>query len=110
MTMPTNKPACTVWERTVADRAPVWIRHELGACYWEDTRSQRTGKDRAPDDSVFLCIPASSLSDYVPRTDDRLAPGAVPEAAPPHEALTVTRVKDFRYGQAMMQHIEVTAV
>lgn len=107
----TNKPACTIWEKTVVNHAPAYIRHELGACYWQDTRGQsvQSGDARSPADSVFLAIPADSVGDYIPKKDDRVLPGSVPDASPPKTALTVMQVKDFRYGSAMMQHLEVTA-
>lgn len=107
----TNKPACTIWEKTVVNHAPAYIRHELGACYWQDTRGQsvQAGDARSPADSVFLAIPADSVGDYIPKKDDRVLPGSVPDASPPKTAITVMQVKDFRYGSAMMQHLEVTA-
>lgn len=107
----TNKPACTIWEKTTVNHAPVYVRHVLGAVYWQDTRGQTvSGSDpRSPEDNVFCAIPVGSISDYSPKKDDRILPGEVADTSPPHESLTVMKVKDFRYGSQMMQHIEVTA-
>lgn len=111
MTFPTNIPAVTVWEKTLVNRAPAYIRHELGACYWEDNRRQSVQADdvRKPDDSIFLAVPVGSITDYVPKKDDRVMPGNISDAAPPSAALTVMQVKNFLYASAMMQHLEVTA-
>ena len=105
----TNKPACTIWEKTTVDHTPTYIRHETGACYWQDTRGQDTmdSDARSPEDNVFLAIHASALTGYIPKKDDRILPGSVPDASPPKDALTVMQVKDFLYGSARMQHIEV---
>lgn len=107
----TNKPACTIWEKTVVNHAPAYIRHETGAVYWQDTRGQSvlSGDARSPADSVFLAIPADSVGDYIPKKDDRVLPGSVQDASPPKTALTVMQVKDFLYAAPMMQHLEVTA-
>lgn len=105
----TNKPACTIWEKTTVNRAPAYVRHETGAVYWQDCRGQTVGSDpRSPDDNIFLAIPVGSITNYVPKKDDRIMPDSVADSSPPKEALTVMQVKDFRYGSAMMQHIEVT--
>jgi hypothetical protein len=105
MQFPTNIPALTIWEVTLIDRAPAYIRHELGAAYWEDTRGQ-SEHGREPDDHVFLAIHADNVT-YLPKKEDRVLPGSVDSAAPPRGALTVMQVKDFRYGSTMMQHVEV---
>ena len=106
----TNKPACTIWEKTTVNHAPAYVRHETGAVYWQDTRGQSvsSGDARSPDDNVFVAIPVGSISDYVPKKDDRIMPDSVADLSPPKDALTVMQVKDFRYGSAHMQHIEVT--
>lgn len=110
MTFPTNIPSLTVWEKTVTDRAPAYLRHRLGACYWEETRGQsiQSGDVRHPDDSVFLAVPEGAVTDYVPKKDDRILPGNVEAASPPGTAFTVVKVSDFRYGSPMMRHMEVT--
>lgn len=108
MTFPTNIPAVTVWEKDISGRAPTYIRHEYGASYWEDNQGQTNG--RTEDNGIFLAIPIGSMTDgYLPKKDDKLLAGSSVQSAPPQGALTVMRVKDFRYGSQMMRHIEVTA-
>ena len=103
----TNKPACTIWEKTTVNRAPAYVRHVTGAVYWQDCRAQ--SEARTTENNVFIAIPAGSVSGYMPKLDDRILPGNVDENSPPKDALTVMQVKDFLYGSPMMQHIEVTA-
>lgn len=104
---------CIVWEMTVQNHAPAYIRHELGAVYRENTDGQEVaqsgnGTSRTPANAVFLCIPEASLT-YVPKPDDRIVSGTCTDEKPPQTALTVLSVKDFRHGSARMRHIEVTA-
>lgn len=106
MTFPVNVPAVTIWEKTVIDRAPAYVRHVTGAAYWQDCRGQNNGRDA--EDNVFIAIPAMSVS-YMPKKDDRILPGEVEGASPPGDALTVMQVKNFLYAAQMMQHVEVTA-
>lgn len=109
MRFPVNVPAVTVWEKIIIDRAPAYVRHELGASYWQETRGQETdGRSRTPKNSVFLAAPTSSVT-YLPKPDDKLLSGSVPDEKPPDTALTVMQVKDFRYLLPTMMHIEVTA-
>ena len=59
--------------------------------------------------SIYLAIPAASLSDYLPKHGDLIAKGirnAPPDSADSYTVMTVT---DCRYGSAAVQHIEVTA-
>lgn len=105
----TNKPACTIWEKTVENRAPVYIRHVMGPVYWEDTNGETVnGITRNPDDRI-LCIAHTSSVTYMPKPDDKIMDGEINDLTPPRTALTVTAVKDFRYGTPDVQHIEVTA-
>lgn len=106
MTFPTNLPAVTVWEKTLVNRAPAYVRHELGDAYWEDVRGQSNG--RTEDNGIFLALPAASVTEYVPKTDDRILPGSIADEKPPGDALTVMQVKDFRYLLPMMAHLEAT--
>lgn len=107
MTFPTNIPSVTIWEKTVVNRAPTYIRHETGAAYWQDNRGQTDGRDE--NDSIFLAIHAEALTDgYVPKTDDRVLSGSIAGDTPPRNAYTVGNVRDLRFGSRMMQHIEVT--
>lgn len=107
MNFPVNVNAVTVWEKTVINRAPAYIRHELGASYWQGTRNQDTDDNsRTPDDSVFLAVPAASVT-YLPKKEDRAVSGICEDSSPPKTALTVMQVKDFRYLLPAMMHIEV---
>ena len=103
----TNKPACTIWEKTTVNRAPAYIRHVTGAVYWQEIRGQSA--QRTPANEAFIAIPENSINGYIPRPDDRIVPGIVTGNAPPENALTVMQIKDFLYGSQKMQHIEVTA-
>ena len=106
----TNTPAVTVWEKTVVNHAPAYVRHQTGAAYWEDTDGETvSGTSRRPDDKILMIASAANLGGYLPKTDDRIMNGENSAAHPPETALTVTSVKDFRYGSASVQHIEVTA-
>lgn len=107
MTFPVNVEALTVWAKDVSGRAPVYTRHVLGPSYWQDCRGQ-AADGRTPDDNTFAAIPVGSISDYVPKKDDRIVTGTSESAAPPPDALTVMQVKNFLYASAMMQHVELT--
>ena len=111
MIFPTNISALTVWEKTVIDRAPAYVRHEFGASYWEDVRGQAViaTDARSPDDLCFIAIPVGSIGDYLPKKDDKIIAGTVTDEQPPKNALTVTKVKNYLYFSAMMQHLEVNA-
>lgn len=103
----TNREGCTIYEKTVANRAPVYIRHTTtGPIYWQPSFGEESGKDRTPKKSVFVNIPESS-TEYLPKEDDRVVNGIVEDAAPPNTALTVTNVKDLRYGSPKVRHIEL---
>ena len=45
-----------------------------------------------------------------PKRSDRIFCGRCTAAEPPEECRTVMEVKDFRYGSAGVQHLEVVAV
>jgi len=108
----TNLNGCTVWEKTTVNRAPAYIRHEEGALYWEDTRGQEistgTGITRTPENGALILIPAVSVN-YVPKPGERIVSGICPDAVPPPSAMTVMKVRDFRYSSPKTAHIEVTA-
>ena len=108
----TNKIGCTVYEHKVgADRMEAYVRHFIPTIYWEDTKGQtQSGTSMKQLDSVLCIIPASSLSDYIPKRNDRIVCGRCNDAEPPENCRTVMEVKDFRYGSPEVQHIEVTAV
>lgn len=107
----TNKPACTVWEKTTVNRAPAYVRHVLGAVYWEDVRGQtNVGADpRQPSDHCFVSIPEDSLNGYSPKKDDRILPGIAADSFPPAAALTVMSVRDCLHGSKAVRHVEVRA-
>lgn len=104
----TNMEACTIWEKTVQNRAPVYVKHVIRQVYWEETHGETVnGITRDPDDKILCIVPVASVT-YKPKRDDRIVPGESNDTTPPGTALTVTSVKDFRYGSAKVQHIEIT--
>lgn len=107
----TNKVGCTVYEKTVKDRMESYVRHFIPTIYWEQSRGQaKSGNGMQPSDSVLCIIPASSLSDYIPKRDDRIVCGNCEKEEPPECGVyTVMSVEDFRFGSAEVQHLEVTA-
>ncbi len=105
--MITNIPGITIWEWITVDRAPAYIRHTTADAYWQPSYGETDGKDRTPDNSVFVSIPATS-TDYCPKTDDRVVSGIIDDDLPPKTALTVSNVKDLRaIGSPRVQHIEL---
>lgn len=104
----TNREGCTIYEKTVQNRAPTYIRHVTGAVYVETKLSQENGSDRKPDNEIFISIPAKSVT-YVPKTNDRIVCGIIDDEQPPPTAMTVISVQDLRFGSAFVQHIEVKA-
>ena len=103
----TNCEGITIYEKTVVNRAPAYIRHTTGSIYWQPSEGQTDGQDRKPQKSVFVNIPDTS-TDYLPKEDDRVVRGIINDTAPPHAALTVMNVKDLRYGSPLVRHIELT--
>ena len=94
----TNCNAVTIYHPEGAvNHRPVFCRHVI------------------QNDSIYVCIPASSVTDYVPARDDLLFRGIISEEKELHEIQTlpnkhtITAVADCRYGSAAVQHIEVTA-
>ena len=107
----TNKVGCTVYEKTVKDRMEAYIRHFIPTIYWEDTTAQvQTGTSMKQQDMVFCSIPASSISDYIPKKDDLMVCGQCESETPPGNARVIMTVSDFRHGSPAVQHLEVTAV
>lgn len=104
----TNRPGCTVWEKTKSGREPAYVRHVLGPCYWQPSHGETGGADRAPQNDDFVSLPAASVT-YLPKKDDRIADSITEAATPPADALTVKNVKDLRYGSPRVQHVEITA-
>lgn len=104
----TNEAGCTIYEKTVQNRAPTYTRHVTGEVYAETNFSQENGSDRKPDNGMFVSIPAKSVT-YVPKKDDRIVCGIINDEQPPPNAMTIMSVQDFRYGSPFVQHIEVNA-
>lgn len=103
-----NKEGCTIYEKTVQNRAPTYIRHVMGVVYVETISAQENGSDRKPDNGLFISIPAESVT-YVPKADDRIICRIVDDEQPPPTAMTIMSVQDFRFGSPFIQHIEVKA-
>lgn len=101
--------SCTVWEKTVQNRSPTYIKHEIGAVYWEELRGETEGKSRDPEDKVLVIIHPSELGGYLPKKEDRIMRGYSKSEQPEHNALTVTAVFDLLFGTPNVQHIEITA-
>lgn len=90
----TNRNGRTIYEKTIQNRAPTYIRHETGKIYWQTRHAVNQGeKDRTSKNSVFVSIPESSVS-YVPKVDDRIVDAIIQEEQPPTSALTVATVID----------------
>lgn len=104
----TNIEGCTIYEKTVVNRAPAYIRHVTGPAYWEPSIGETDGKDRAEQNSIFVSLPSASVT-YLPKTDDRIVGEIIGDETPPPTAHTVMNVKDLRYGSPRVQHIEITA-
>lgn len=104
----TNKKGCTIYEKIIQNRSPTYIKHNVGAVYYENSLGEKSGKDRVPDNSALVIIPEKS-TDYFPKTDDKIVIDIVADEQPPTTAMTITKVQDFRYGSADSRHIEVTA-
>ena len=106
----TNQKACTIYEKAVQNRAPIYIRHTTGAVYWEESDAQaQSNTSRTDAGAVFCSVPVKSLTGYLPKKDDRIVKGICEAQQPPNDAYTIMSVKDFRYGSLAVQHIEITA-
>ncbi len=105
----TNRAGCTIYEKTIQNRAPTYTCHELGAIYWEDTQEQDNGADRKPHNKAFISIPVTSIGSYLPKKGDRIIGEIIGDEQPPDTAMTIKAVSDFRFGSPVTQHIEVTA-
>lgn len=102
----TNIEGCTIYEKTVVNRAPAYVKHTTGAVYWEPSYGETGGNDRRPKNSTFVSIPEKSI-EYLPKEDDRVVCGIIEDETPPNNALTVSNVKDLRYGSPKVRHIEL---
>lgn len=104
----TNLEGCTVYEKTVQNRTPAYTRHEFGAVCWQPDMSMESGNDRTPHNDDFISVPEDS-ADYLPKRGDLIVNTVVPDVQPPVNALTITEVKDLRYGSKRVRHIEMKA-
>ena len=104
----TNKNGCTVYEKILKNRENIYVRHEFGAVYWENSYGEKSGKDRVSENIALVIIPEKS-TDYLPKCDDKIVPEIITDEYPPTNAMTVIKVRDFRYVSANSSHIEVTA-
>lgn len=104
----TNIEGCTIYEKTVVNRAPAYIRHTTGPAYWQPSVGETTGADRTDQNDIFVSLPAASVT-YLPKKDDRIVGAVINDTAPPNSAFTVANVKDLRYGSPRVQHVEITA-
>lgn len=104
----TNRKGCTIYEKTVRNREPTYIRHTTGAVYLETSSGQESGSDRKPDNGIFISIPETSLS-YVPKPDDRIVCDMIDDEQPPVTAMTIMSVDDRRYGSSFVRYIEMKA-
>ena len=104
----TNREGCTIYERTVQNRSPVFIRHETARIYYEETKGQKEGKDREPENKVLVIIP-DGATEYIPKTGDKIVGEIISDETPPVSAFTIFDVRDLRFGSAQSSHIEVTA-
>lgn len=110
----TNCNAVTIYEKIVgADGFPAYLAHSIRMVYWEQCTGQTANQTAqkstmAQSHSIYLAIPAASLSDYSPKHGDLIAKG-MRDVPPPTDSYTVMTVTDCRYGSAAVQHIEVTA-
>lgn len=104
----TNKNGCTVYEKTTKNRENIYVRHEFGELYWENSFGEKSGKDRVPENSALVIIPEKS-ADYLPKADDKIVPEIILDERPPTTAMTIVKVRDFRYVSANSSHIEVVA-
>ena len=104
----TNRPGCTIYEKTVQNRSPTFIRHVTGAVYWEDKISQENGSDRKPENHAFISIPITSVN-YSPKAGDKIFGTIIADEQPPASAMTIMSAENFCYGSPDVQHWEVTA-
>ena len=77
----TNCNAVTIYHSEGAvNHIPIFSRHIIQNVYWEETiGSRQSEKEVQQSDSIYVCIPASSVTDYVPARDDLLFRGIISE-------------------------------
>lgn len=114
----TNCEAITIYEKCVgADGFPAYMVHHIPNVYWEQCIGQSANKNAnksnmEQEHSIYLAIPATSLTDYTPKYNDLLVKGLQPVSQPPDKSksYTILTVTDCLYGSPAVQHIEVTAM
>ncbi len=106
--MITNRKGYTIYEKTVQNRAPAYVRHTTWAVWLETSSGQANGSNRKPDNGVFISVPEASFS-YIPKTGDLIIGEIINDKQPPVTALTVMSVHDYRHGSSAVCHIEVNA-
>lgn len=110
----TNRKGCTVYEKTVQNRSPTFIRHEIKNIYWEDMQSQelngqRGNNYRTSENEALIFIPEISIQEYSPKVGDKIVGEIIPDDNPPDNSMTIMTVKNFRFGSPAVRHLEVTA-
>ena len=50
----TNCEGITIYEKTVVNRAPAYVKHTTGNVYWQPSEGQTDGQDRRSQRSVPL--------------------------------------------------------
>ena len=91
--------------------------HHIRNVYWEQCIGQSANQNANKSNmeqqhSIYLAIPAASLTGYMPKYDDKLVRGIQSVLQPPdaEKSYTITAVTDCLYGSPAVQHIEVTAI
>lgn len=113
----TNCEAITIYhQEDIVNHKPFFSCHIIQNVYWEESiGSSQSGKEMQQSDNIYVCIPAKSVTDYVPVREDILCRGIVPQGMELQEIQklpnkhTITAVADCRYGSPEVQHIEVRA-
>ena len=112
----TNTDIITVFRKGVdpVSRLEVWEKHTFRNVYWENCSAQdnsKISKSMTEDNLIFCIIPEKSISDFIPRKDDKIINGDFENlvSLKSDQYFTVMSVKDFRYGSSRVHHIEVNA-
>lgn len=112
----TNTDIITVFRKGVdpVSRLEVWEKHTFHNVYWENCSAQdnsKISKSMTEDNLIFCIIPEKSISDFIPRKDDKIIRGDFENLSSlkSDQYFTIMSVKDFRYGSSRVHHIEVNA-
>lgn len=41
----TNKKGCTIYEKILKNHENIYVRHKIGAVYWENSFGEKSGKE-----------------------------------------------------------------